>query len=39
MERLLLVSMFQNVTGLLKEIEPDLEGKTTLITRKKVETV
>lgn len=28
MERLLLVSMFQNVTGLLKEIEPDLEGKT-----------
>lgn len=28
MERLLLVSMLQNATGLLKEIEPDLKGKS-----------
>lgn len=28
MEKLLLVSLFQNVTGLLRQVEPDLKGKS-----------
>ena len=28
MEKLLLVSLFQSVTGLLRQVEPDLKGKS-----------
>ncbi len=28
MKKMLLVSMFQNVTGILKKVEPELKNKT-----------